>query len=77
MMAEDTTEQRQFFPHLVGAVYFSENADLIEKTQYFLKNDDERELISRRGMEICCTSGYGYQDRAVEFVENIWPQLSL
>lgn len=73
MMAEDSDEQRCFFPPETAAVYFKNHSELAEKVKYFLDNERERESIAAMGHQICVTSAFSYEDRCRDFVENIWP----
>jgi spore maturation protein CgeB len=75
MLAENTKEQREFFPEGQSAAYFKTDSELIEKSKYYLKNDDKREQISRQGHLNCLKSGYGYSHRCQYFIEKIWPDL--
>ncbi|MDA8881669.1 glycosyltransferase [Alphaproteobacteria bacterium] len=75
MLAENTEEQRDFFPEGQSAAYFKTDRELVEKCKYYLENDDKRDLISYQGHLKCLKSGYGYSHRCEYFIKNIWPDL--
>lgn len=73
MMAEYTDEQHSFFPSRTSAIYFKTHSELIQKVQYFLANEEERDTIALMGHKVCVTSSFSYKDRCKDFIENIWP----
>lgn len=58
MLAERTDEHFKLFKENEEAVFFSDNLELKNKTEYYLKNDDGRKRISENGMKRCIKSGY-------------------
>ena len=75
MMAEYSAEQCAYFPADQAAVYFSDNNELVDKCRYYLTHAKKRDHIAEYGYMVCKTSGYSYQDRAIHFMNHVWPQL--
>lgn len=63
MLAERTDEHLALFEDRKEAVYFSSDSDLLEKTKYYLNNENARNLIAKAGRERCMASGYSFHDR--------------
>ena len=61
MLTKRTEDQLEFFPEDIGAVYFSTEEELIEKIRYYLKNEDKRNSIAAKGLEIA--NSHRYSDR--------------
>lgn len=51
----------QFFEPNVDFVYYESKKDLLEKADYYLKHDDERKEIARKGHQKACEN-FNYQD---------------
>ena len=49
MIAERTVEHSTLFKEDVEAVFFNNNIELLNKVNYYLNNDDEREQIAKNG----------------------------
>lgn len=77
MLAEDTQEQKDFFPDGDSAVFFRNDSELIEKTKYYLENDLKREQIANTGHERCVSNGYSYSQRCQYFLDKVWTELKM
>lgn len=64
VLAERSAEAKEFFAEDKEAVYFSTPDELREKARYYLKNNEERNKLARKGYERCISSGYSYLERA-------------
>jgi len=60
MLAEYSTEHEHLFKENVEAVFFKSDTDLLNKVNYYLKNDNDRIEISINGYNRCLNSGYTY-----------------
>ena len=68
MLAERTNEHLELFEEGKEAAFFSSNDELLEKVHYFLKYEDERDNIARKGRKKCLKSGYSNHDRIKEML---------
>lgn len=71
MLAERTKEHMQLFEEGKEAEFFSSIEELVEKVKYYLDNPQKRKEIADAGRRRCLKSGYSYQDRLKEIVEQI------
>jgi len=71
MLADRTDEHKEFFVEGKEAEFFSSKQELVEKTQYYLKNDRAREEIAERGYLRCLNSGYSYRHRMSQTLAEI------
>jgi len=58
MLAERSNEHLNLFKEGKEAEFFSSNEELLEKIQYYLKNEDKIISISKLARERCLISGY-------------------
>jgi len=72
MLAERTDEHKKLFTEDKEAVYFSGNKELLEKVSYYLSHDDERNKIAEAGYRRCINSGYTYDDRIKDIIDNLF-----
>lgn len=71
MIAEKTNEHLELFEEDTEAVYFDSNEELLQKVQYYLKNDEKRVEIAQNGYKRCISSGYSYDDRVKEILNEV------
>lgn len=71
MIAERTDEHQKLFKEGVEADYFSTKEELLEKVEYYLNNEKERQAIAKAGFERCYTSDYTFKNRMSEILEKV------
>lgn len=71
MLAERTEEHLQLFKEGVEADFFNSNEEMLDKCRYYLKHDDERQKIAKRGLAKCHEAGYSNKDRLKKVLEYI------
>ena len=67
MLAERTDEHLALFEEDREAVYFSSDAELLDKVRWYLAHEEERARIAEAGRLRCWSGGYSY-DRRLEQV---------
>ena len=58
MLAEKTDEHLGLFKEDEEAAFFSDNEELKNKIEYYLRNDEMRKKIAENGLKRCIESGY-------------------
>ena len=76
MLAERTNEHQKLFREGVEAEFFSSDQELIEKLKYYLKNDKERKMIAREGMNRCYKGGYSNENILSSVLYSVMEQIS-
>jgi spore maturation protein CgeB len=71
MLAERTGEHRLHFVDGEEAVFFEGTDDLVRKVAEWVKADDARARIAAAGRARCIRSGYAYDDRLKEILEEL------
>ena len=71
MLAEKSNAHLSLFEDKKEAVFFETKEELLEKVNYYLAHEEERNRIALAGMERCKTSGYSHKDRLQYVVDKI------
>lgn len=71
MLAERTDEHLALFEEDVEAAYFDSDEEMADKLRFYLAHDEARQRIAAAGHRRCMTSGYSYQDRIRQLVEQL------
>ncbi len=71
MLAERTEEHLDLFEEGKEAEFFESDEELLDKTRYYLRNEEERRRIARAGYERCLKSGYSNHARVERMIEKI------
>lgn len=77
MLAERTNEHLRLFEEGKEAEFFSTNEDLLEKVQYYLRHEDERNNIAQNGHERCLRSGYSNHKRLQAILDYLYEVVRL
>jgi spore maturation protein CgeB len=64
MLAERTPEHLEYFREDVEAVYFETDEELVDKAEFYIRNEKARSRIAASGYQRCIRSPYRYIDRA-------------
>lgn len=70
LLAERTDEHLRLFREDVEAVFFRDDAELLEKTRYYLAHEDERARIAAAGRRRCLEDGYAYDARLTHILRH-------
>ncbi len=76
MLAERTEEHQELFEEGREAEFFDSRQELQDKLRFYVKNDEARRRIAEAGHRRAMESGYSYQDRIRQVVEQIRAALS-
>lgn len=60
MLAERTEHHQQLFEENKEAGYFESKEEMLDKINYYLKHEQEREIIATNGLLRCMESDYSY-----------------
>jgi hypothetical protein len=71
MLAERTTEHQEFFREGEEVGYFSSPAELVEKVQYFLNHDYERQRMAEAAYRKVMTGNHTYAHRVQQILEMV------
>jgi spore maturation protein CgeB len=71
LLADRTMEHQEFFKEGVEADFFSSQEELIDKAQYYLKNESARKALAKAGYKRCFASGYSYEEILKRFLGQI------
>ncbi len=71
MLHEESEGAKNFFEADVDAVYFNSPEELLDKAQYYLKNEALRFKIAQSGYEKSLRSGYTYDDKLKQVIKTI------
>jgi len=77
MLAPRTKELESIFRDGLEAVYFDSKQDLLDKINYYLVHEEERERITKAGRKRCVEGGNSEIDRARQIIELIESKKSL
>lgn len=73
MIADRTEEHQEFFEEGKEAEFFSSKDELVEKVNFYLRHEEQREKVARNGYDRCVRSGYCY----LKLVKKVLEQLGL
>jgi len=62
LLADRSDEHSEFFKEGEEADFFSSKEEMIDKVDFYLKNESAREKIALNGFNRCQTSGYSYKE---------------
>lgn len=62
LLADRSDEHSEFFKEGEEADYFSSKEEMIDKVQFYLRNEYSRERITDNGFRRCESSGYSYKN---------------
>lgn len=71
MLAERTEEHMDLFEEGVEAEFFGDTSEMIRKCRFYLDHDEERERISRAGLERCRRDRYDNAGRLARVMEHL------
>jgi spore maturation protein CgeB len=71
MLAERTTEHLELFEEGKEAAFFSSDEELIDKIEFYLKNDPLREKIAEAGYNRCLSADYSYNRQLSDILEKV------
>lgn len=69
MLSERSNAHKKYFIEGKEAEFFSTQEELLEKVQYYLTNDEEREKIASNGLRRAQTSGYDYHSQLQKMID--------
>lgn len=69
MLAQYTDDQASMFEPDKEAVYFNTSKELVEKTLYYLKHEEERERIAKAGYDRLMRDGHEIGDRVQQILD--------
>ena len=69
LMAPRTETLKSLYEEDVEAVYFSDQDELVDKVNFYIKNDQARSKIASNGHDRCLNSGYDIYSRMNEWLE--------
>ncbi|NJO68908.1 MAG: glycosyltransferase [Bacteroidetes bacterium] len=71
MLAERSVEHLQLFEEGKEAEFFTGDAELFQKIQYYLSHEKERAAIAEAGYKRCYSSHYTFENRMREIIETV------
>ena len=74
LLADRSNEHCEFFKEGEEADFFSSKEEMVDKIQYYLSHDSERERIAKNGFMRCEASGYSYKEilkKALDEIESM------
>jgi len=74
LLADRSNEHCEFFKEGEEADFFSSREEMVDKVQYYLSHDSERERIANNGFKRCKASGYSYKEilkKALDEIESM------
>lgn len=71
LLADRTAEHQEFFTEGKEAEFFESEQELVEKAQFYLRNEEARARIARRGLQRCFDSGYSYRHRVKDIMDGV------
>jgi spore maturation protein CgeB len=72
MLGERTREHQRLFKEGVEAEFFDSLQELLEKIQYYLAREDERQKITVAGRQRCLEAGYSNRERLKGILEQAY-----
>ena len=71
LLAERTPAHRSLFIENSEAVYFDSNEELVDKVDYYLKHESERQRVAKAGYQKVMKSGYTWKDLMEKVINEI------
>lgn len=71
MLAERTSEHVMLFEEGSEAEFFDSKEELLEKCQYYLEHEEEREEIAKAGYKRCVKGGHSHQERLKSIIAKV------
>lgn len=71
LLADRTEEHRELFEEGAEAEFFGSEIEMLDKLSFYLRNEESRAKVAKRGFERCHRSGYSYRERLTEVLRQI------
>jgi len=71
LLAERTLEHQAMYVEGKEAEFFASAEELVEKANYYLEHEAERQQIAERGHERCISGGYSFKEIMANMVQTV------
>ena len=75
LLADRTEEHQAFFEEGTEAEFFRSCEELLDKVNFYCRNESARKLVAAKGYQRCITAGYSYVNRLSAILESLGPIL--